>query len=113
MAQRVLVVALLAPMLALMRPVPASAHVGVSFSIGLPFFGLVAGVPGPFYGPPVYPAPVFAPPAYVAGPVYAPAPVYGPPVIYAPRRVFVPAYRRFALRPYYGPRVIGRRPRRW
>lgn len=111
MAQRVLVVALLASLLAVAKPVPAAA--GVSLSISLPFFRAVIGVPGPFYAPPAYPAPVYGPPAYVAAPVYVPAPVCGPPVIYGPRRAFVPAYRGYVARAYYRPRGIGHRLRRW
>jgi hypothetical protein len=113
MIKRILVVALLASMLALVKPAPAAAHVGFSFVIGLPFFraGIDLGVPGPYYGPPGYPA--YAPSAYGAAPVYFPAPVYGARPVYAPRRVFVPAYRGYATRTYYRPRVETRRFRRW
>ena len=116
MVKRALVVVFLALMLALMKPVPASAHPGVLFALALPFIS--AELAGPIYGPPVYSAPVYAappyaPPVYAAPPVYVPAPAYGPRVVYAPRRVFVPAYRGFAPRGFYGPRVVGRRWGRW
>jgi hypothetical protein len=55
---------------ALARPAPADAH--VSFSIGLPGFGLFVNAPPP---PPV----VYAPPAYYGPPpayYYRPAPVF-------------------------------------
>ena len=59
---------------ALARPAPAAAH--VSFSLGLPGFGLFINEPGP---------PV----------VYAPPPVYyGPPaVVYGGGPYYYPAYR--------------------
>jgi hypothetical protein len=61
---------------ALARPEPAAAH--VSFSLGLPGFGLFINEPGP---------PV----------VYAPPPVYygyGPPAVaYRPGPYYYPAYR--------------------
>jgi len=110
MIKRVLVIALLAPMLGLMKPSPAAAHVDFSFAIGVPFFGAVIGTPAPFYGPPVYPAPVYAPPIYVAPPVYAPpiysAPYYAPapfygPRYYGPRAVVVRGYRGYPARAYY------------
>lgn len=115
MAKRILIVALFAPMLALANPAPAAAHqVGFSFSIGLPFFGAVVGVPGPFYGPPVYARYGYA---YPPVPVYAPAPFYGPPGFYG-ARVFGPAHSRFRARlhgagPFHGPRFGGQRFRRW
>ena len=99
MVKRILVVVLLAPMLALLNPAPAAAHVGFSFSIGAPFFGMVVGTP-PYYAPPVYVPPVYAP-AYVPAPVYVPAPIYAPPVVYAPR-VFV-GHPRHAVRAFYRP----------
>ena len=107
MAKRILVAALLLSMLALAKPAPAAAHVNLSFSIGLPFFRAFAGVPGPFYGPPLYAAPACAPRAYVS------APVYGPRVVYAPRRVFVPAYPVYGAREHNRPRVGAHRFRRW
>ena len=106
MAKRIFVVALLAPMLALVKPAPAAAHVGVSFSIGLPFFGLVVDAP-PFYGPPVYGPPVYARPAYV------PVPVYGPPAFYVQPRAFFrvpPGYRPHA---FHRPPPFGHHFRRW
>lgn len=113
MTKRILVVALLASMLALVKPAPAAAHVGFSVSIGLPFFGAVVGVPGPLYGPPGYAVPVYAPPAYVPAPVFVPPPAYGPRVVYAPRRVFVSPYPRYGARGYYRPRVVRHRFRHW
>ena len=120
MAKRILIVALFAPMLALANPAPAAAHnVGFSFSIGLPFFGAVVGVPGPFYGPPAYGPPAYAPYgyAYAPVPVYAPAPFYGPPGFYG-ARVFGPVHPGFRARfhgagPFHGPRFGGHRFRRW
>jgi hypothetical protein len=133
MAKRILIVALFAPMLALANPAPAAAHhVGFSFSIGLPFFGAVVGVPGPFYSPPAYGPPAYAPYGYAYAPVpayapygyayapvpaYAPAPFYGRPGFYG-ARVFGPAHPRFRARlhgagPFHGPRFGGQRFRRW
>jgi hypothetical protein len=121
MAKRILVMTLLAPLLALANPAPAAAHpVGFSFSIGLPFFSAVVGVPGPYYGPP----PVYGPPAYASygyayapAPVYAPAPFYGPPGFYGARG-FGPAHPGFRGRfhgagPFRGARFGGHRFRRW
>ena len=54
----ILAVALLALFLALVNPVPALAHPNFSFSIDLPFFAAVVGVPGPFYGSPPYGPPL-------------------------------------------------------
>ena len=48
MIKRALVIALLAPMLWVMKPSPAAAHVDFSFAIGLPYFGAVIGTPAPF-----------------------------------------------------------------
>jgi len=105
MIKRLFAVSLLVLMLAFLKPAPASAHIGLSVSIGLPFFSAVVGIPGPFYGPSV--------PAYGPAPVYVPPPVYGPRVIYRPRRAFVPAYPHYAARAYYRPRVVGHRFHRW
>jgi hypothetical protein len=105
MIKRLFAVSLLVAMFVFLKPAPASAHMDLSVSIGLPFFGAVVGVPGPYCGPPV--------PAYVPAPVYVPPPVYGPGVIYRPRRAFVPAYPRYVARAYYRPRVVGRRFRHW
>jgi hypothetical protein len=64
---------------------------GVAVSVSTPGFGFQIGAP--FYGPPVYPVPVYVPPPrfYVPAPVYAPPPVFvqpryvvGPRVIHAP-----------------------------
>lgn len=123
MTKRILVVALLAPMLALVKPAPAAAHVGFLFALGLPFVGAVLGIPVPFYGPAVYgpsmygpsmyAPPVYAPPAYVPARVYVPARPYGPRLGYPPGRAFVPAYRGHPARAYYRPPVDARRFRRW
>jgi hypothetical protein len=118
MTKRILGVALVAGLLALVKP--AAAQTDFSFAIGIPgvpFFGVVGGGPGPFYGPPPCGPPAYAPaPLYAPAPVYVPAPVYGPRVVYAPRRVFVPAYRPYGVRPHYGPhgpRFVARRYRGW
>lgn len=118
MAKRILVVALLAPMLALVKPAPAAAHVDFLFGFGLPFVGAVLGIPVPFYGPAVYGPSMYAPPVYappVYGPArgYVPARPYGPRFGYPPGRGFVPAYRRHPARAYYRPPVEARRFRRW
>ena len=73
---------------------------GVVVSVSTPEFGFRIGTP--FYGPPVYPVPVYVPPprVYVPAPVYAPAPVYLPPrYIVAPRVIHVP-HRVVYQRPY-------------
>ena len=57
MATRVLVVALLAPMLLLTKPAPAGAHVGLGLVLGLPFLGSVIAAMSPGYGPPGYAPP--------------------------------------------------------
>ncbi len=106
MTKRILVVALLAPMLMLAKPTPASAHVGVSVAIGLPFFGAVVGVPGPYYAPPVYPVPIYAPPVYAPAPVYVAPPVYAP--VYVRPRPFVPVFRA-----HFGPRFARHRFHHW
>lgn len=69
-------------LVAVVAPRPASAY--VSFSFGLPGFGLFAGPP--VYAPPVYAPPpvVYAPPAYYYGygrpfPAYYGRPFYGRP----------------------------------
>jgi hypothetical protein len=113
MAKRILIVALVAPLLALAKPAPAAAHVGFSVSIGLPFFGAAVGVPAPLYAPYVYTPYAYAPYGYGPPPVYAPVPVYGPRYFYGPRRVFVPAYGRYGNSAYYGQRFVGHRGRRW
>ncbi len=106
MTKRILLVALLAPMLMLAKPAPASAHVGFSVSIGLPFFGAVVGVPGPYYAPPVYPAPVYAPPVYAPAPVYVAPPIYGPAFV-RPRAFF------HGYSAHFRPRFAPHRFRRW
>jgi hypothetical protein len=108
MTKRLVVVALLIPMLALIKPAPAVAHTSYSFSIGLPVFGAVVGFSQPAYWSPVYAALVYAPPVYSPAPAYVSPPVYGPGVVYAPRRVFVGGYPRHRAR-YYGPRGVGHR----
>ena len=105
MTRRLLVVALVAPLLALARPSPAAAQVGFGVSIGLPFFGAYVGVPAPYYAPPVYPAypaSVYCPPAYV------PAPVYGAPVYYGGYGYGGYGYGGFYGRPFYGRPFYGR-----
>jgi hypothetical protein len=113
MAKRIVVLALLVPMLTVARPAPAAAHVPLLFAIGLPFFGAVIGLPGPYYRPPVYAPPVYAPPAYAPAPVSVRAPVYGPRFIAPPRRVFAPAYRGYGARSYYRPPAFRAGFRRW
>ncbi len=111
MAKRILMVALVAPMLALAHPAPAAAHVGFLVSIGLPFFGAVIGVPPPYpyYTPPVYAPYAYAPYGYGPAPAYVPAPVYGPRYFYGSGRVFVPAYGRYGYRGRY----VGHHYHRW
>jgi len=113
MIKRILLAALLVPMIALAKPSPAAAHVGFWVSIGLPFFGAVVGVPGPLYGPAGDAVPVYAPPAYAPAPVFVPPLVYRPRVVYAPRRVFVPVYSHYGTRRYYRPQVVAHRLHRW
>jgi hypothetical protein len=57
MAKRILLVALLAPMLVLTKPAPAGAHVGLGLVLGVPFLGAVIDAMSPGYGPPGYAPP--------------------------------------------------------